>query len=487
MSPRAGIYCRMSKSKDLKVEQQEAACRNLAKVHGFDVVEVYTADDGISAFTGKNRPGWAQMLEDVAAGKLDVLLAQAEDRFARRPMDKDTLALACVANGVKWLTVNDGALDPATATGKFFSLLRAGLGRMESEVKAKRQKDANDYRAAKGMVRAGGPRPLGWAEDKLALEPVEAKELRWAVDQVLAGASVFSIVRVWNAEGFVSSKGFPWQQVTVKQVLTRARMAGLVLHRGEVLPEVTGQWEPICTPDELREVCMVLNSKKQPQNNREPKWLLSGIAKCECGLPLRYARNGSNRESYRCFAKNIAIKTEVPHVTIDQRQVDGRVTEAVVSALLFSSGEDLADPDAARLGALHERLQEVAAARARVADFGTDGTFTRSEVAVRMAKLMAEAAELEKAIKDIAARNARVAMLHEAQAGLWSGTTVSLTQAAEVRAGLSKRFQELNLEQRRALVRHYVDVVVHGGRGPGRVEITHLIETSLNDDEVDAV
>ena len=482
MSKRAGIYCRMSKSKgDIKIEQQEATCRRLAVAHDLDVVKVYV-DDGISAFTGKDRPGWRELLDDVQEGRLDVLLAQAEDRFTRQPAEKETLMVLCVAKGMGWLTCNDGWVDPATANGEFFSTLRAGLGRMESRVKAGRQRQTNDYRASVGMARAGGPRPLGWAKDKVTLEPAEAKELRWAVEQVLAGASVFSIVRRWNDIGFVSSTGHQWQTVTVKQALTRSRMAGLVTHRGEVVPGVIGEWEAICTPDEWRDACTILNSKKQPQNNREPKWLLSGIAKCECGLPLRYARNGSNQRAYRCFAKIAALKPDAQHVTIAQEQADKRVIEGVVSALLFSSHEGTPDPDATALAELHEGLRKVSEARARLVDAVAADVLTLQEVAVRKASLVAEARETEAAIAIITARNAQVALMHEAKAGLWSGPTVSPMQAAKVKADLREKFGALTLEQKRGLIRGLVDVTVHRGRGTERVEVTHLVATSLNAD-----
>jgi site-specific DNA recombinase len=481
MSKRAGIYCRMSKSKgDIKIEQQEAACRKLAAAHDLEVVDVYV-DDGISAYTGKVRPDWTRLLEDVQAGRLDVLLAQSEDRFTRQPMEKETLLIACVAKGVEWLTVNDGRVDPATADGQFFSVLRAGLARMESTRKGERQRQSNDHRAASGMVRVGGPRPLGWDKDKVTLEPAEAKELRWAIDQVLAGASVFSIVRRWNDIGFVSSKGQPWQTVTVKQVLTRSRMAGLVTHRGEIVQGIKAEWETICTPEEWRDACTILNSKKQPQNNREPKWLLSGIAKCECGLPMRYARNGSNQRAYRCFAKIASLKPDVQHVTIAQDQADHRAIEGVISALLFSGQGQTPDPDAAALADLHDGLRKVNEARARLADAVAADVLTLQEVAVRKASLVAEATETEAAIAAITARNAQAALMHEAKAGLWSGPKVSIMEAAKVKADLRKRFEGLSLEQKRGLIRGLVDVVVHRGRGSERVEVTHLVATSLNE------
>jgi len=46
----------------------------------------------------------------VQAGRLDVLLAQSEDRFTRQPMEKETLLIACVAKGVDALALRIRAL-----------------------------------------------------------------------------------------------------------------------------------------------------------------------------------------------------------------------------------------------------------------------------------------------------------------------------------------------------------------------------------------
>jgi len=111
----------MSQSKgEMKTDQQEAQGRALAEAHGIEIVAVYV-DDGISASYLQDRPNWGQMLRDIQAGDLDVLLAQSEDRFTRQVGEKEALMLACVGSGVTWLTTNDGQVDPATADGDFFS------------------------------------------------------------------------------------------------------------------------------------------------------------------------------------------------------------------------------------------------------------------------------------------------------------------------------------------------------------------------------
>src|SRR5664280_1906847 len=138
--PRAGIYCRISKAdpNQPKVEAQEDDCRRLAQANGYDVVAAY-ADDGISASTFQNRPGWNQLLADITAGKIDVVLATEEERFTRQPNEKQLLALTCSTVGTTWHTVRGGIIDPATAEGAFLSGLTGLLARREVRRKAERQ------------------------------------------------------------------------------------------------------------------------------------------------------------------------------------------------------------------------------------------------------------------------------------------------------------------------------------------------------------
>jgi site-specific DNA recombinase len=70
MSPvtrRAAIYCRISRDRigaGLGVERQETECRELAARLGWTVAVVYV-DNDISAYSGKARPGYRALLEDL--------------------------------------------------------------------------------------------------------------------------------------------------------------------------------------------------------------------------------------------------------------------------------------------------------------------------------------------------------------------------------------------------------------------------------------
>jgi site-specific DNA recombinase len=67
---RAAIYCRISLDRagaGLGVARQQEDCRELAIRLGWPVAEVYV-DNDVSAYSGKPRPAWQQLLAQVGSG-----------------------------------------------------------------------------------------------------------------------------------------------------------------------------------------------------------------------------------------------------------------------------------------------------------------------------------------------------------------------------------------------------------------------------------
>ncbi|MDH2415816.1 recombinase family protein [Nocardioides sp. CER19] len=486
---RGGVYIRMSQSKgEMKIEQQEQQSRALARSHGIEVTQVYV-DDGISASYFKDRPGWAQMLTDVQAGNLDVLLAQSEDRFTRQVGEKESLMIACVTSGVTWLTVNDGQVDPATADGEFFSTLRAGLARMESRRKAERQRQANDLLVQKGMPLLGGRRPFGYKEDKMTLHSVEAPMIARAYEDLISGRRTLSRIRTdWNAAKVPTVRGNPWDLPKVEKVLRRPKNAGFVQQRGGYDPEHRGRWEAIVDEATYLAALAILDDPRRRLSKvREAKHLCSSIARCgSCGTTMRVAgMSKAGDAAYRCGVHDGAAHKEqgVRHTSIRCADLDRVVTEAVLSAVLMSPGDSVPDTDSARLRALHGALRDVHEHMANLVGLVRSRTFSLAEVAAEKATLTAEADSIEAEIANIKQRNARAALMVEAQAELWRAGAPSFTEAAQVRKQIRDKFRALDLGARRALVRGLLTVSVHPGRGDSRVEIRHLVATVLNGDE----
>src|SRR5689334_8929596 len=107
---RAAIYTRISSDREgagIKVATQEDDCRLLADQIGATVVTVHS-DNDISAYSGKPRPGYRALLEDVAAGRVDVVLVWHTDRLHRSPRELEDYIQACAAHGVRTNSVRAG-------------------------------------------------------------------------------------------------------------------------------------------------------------------------------------------------------------------------------------------------------------------------------------------------------------------------------------------------------------------------------------------
>ncbi len=88
-NPRVAIYAQSATAPDTdKIAAQIATCRSFCQQQGWDIILTAT-DEGISGLA-MERPGLAQVLTVVASGGVDIVLADATERFAR---DADLLRI----------------------------------------------------------------------------------------------------------------------------------------------------------------------------------------------------------------------------------------------------------------------------------------------------------------------------------------------------------------------------------------------------------
>jgi DNA invertase Pin-like site-specific DNA recombinase len=115
-----GIYVRISddhEGKALGVARQLAECRRLIAAYpGWVEVDMYT-DNDVSVFSCKPRKQYLRMLGDVAAGRLDVIVAWHTDRLHRPKMTELEKFIEVIETaGVMVRTVTSGDLGHPRAT-----------------------------------------------------------------------------------------------------------------------------------------------------------------------------------------------------------------------------------------------------------------------------------------------------------------------------------------------------------------------------------
>ena len=456
MRKTAYIYCRISQDRSgegLGVERQEGDCRKLAEKLGYEIARVFIEND-TSAYSGKKRPAYLEMLSLIEKGAVDAVISWDSDRLHRSPRELETYIDASIAGGVTTHAVKTGEIDLSTASGQAIARTLGAWARYESDHKSDRLKRAKQQAREQGKFN-GGPIPFGWdiIDKKPVINPEQAKAVKLACDMILAGKSIASIIREFQSRGIKTARGGDkWNHISLRDVLLRPKVAGLREVDGELVADPG--FPAIVTEDEWLGVRAMLGdpSRRVSFDNRN-KWLLSGIAECECGSTVRVgattSHRGGRRAVYRC-------KVDGPgHINKNAEQVDA-VANALVSVLL---AREEASSAAATTSATSESslAAEANGLRARLSEaalMAADGIITMAQLGQMTERLRGKLAELESEMADQA--------IAASQGGF----------------DAAKAWNEASLEQKRQLLSRLVRVrllrVGSAGRhfDPDSVEVT---------------
>lgn len=332
------IYVRLSRSRDEdkatdSLDGQIGPCRDLAARKGWTVLEPPFVDDDLSAYSGRDRPAFEQLLSAARSGRVQGIVAWDADRLTRNP-DVDNARIIELAEvyGIQLATVT-GEYDLGSSSGRMAFRIAGALARRESEHRGERVAAWHDRAAADGRWH-GGPRPFGYRYRKsggLRKDAKEAAAIQAAARAVVAGASLWSIARDWKAKGIHRpASGKPFTVTQLDELLRSRRLVGIRVHAGV---ETTAAWPPILSVVDHEAVIAILDSRGQT-HRRPRRLLLTGILRCGlCDKPMRgspiLSRRGERESGYRCDEQ--AGGCGRTHRLA--RPLDDFITEAVLVAL----------------------------------------------------------------------------------------------------------------------------------------------------------
>lgn len=349
---RAAVYTRISKDptgEGAGVARQEEDCREFAQNRGWDVVAVYS-DPNISAYSGKNRPGYNALCDAIRQGQVDVVVVWSVDRLYRQTKELETYIDLCQPRGVPTETVKAGPLDLSTPSGRMVAKTLGAVAQYESEQKSMRQIRANQQRAAQGR-HFSTRRCFGFEPDGLTLREPEADAIRWAYQHIEAGGSLREVARRWNELGFRGPQaGRKWTGSSVRMNLVLPRAAGMRTYKREIVrgedgEPVKAEWPALVDPDLWWAVQRVLGDpSRKTTPNEYSTLLLSGIAVCDdCDAPIqsggtRIAKGGRSTHRYRC--SNMA-----GHVYREAEPIERYIEDLIVARLARPDASQILKPD----------------------------------------------------------------------------------------------------------------------------------------------
>jgi site-specific DNA recombinase len=378
MTERAAIYCRISKDVEglgLGVERQTIECRALAERRDLDVVDVYV-DNDISAYAGKARPEFARMVDDMKAGRFDVVLAWHPDRLTRRPTELEALIEVLDATGVPVVTVAAGEYDLSTSAGRLAARIVGAVARAESETKSDRLKSKAAQAATMGTA-PGGPTPYGYrrVNGAYVADEAESEAVRSMAEAVLAGRSLLSIARDLDARGVPTRRGKPWHHGSVRALLINPAIAGLRVHqqrdaagnRRSLEESIAGpgEWEPILDRATWETLRNVLADPARKRKRPPGRYLLSGVLVTPEGDRMTGNTNAAGRRAYRSASGRSQIAAD---------EVDALIVEALLQRF-----DDVALPVPGEAPAASDEVAAIEAELAELADVRGAGEITMAE------------------------------------------------------------------------------------------------------------
>src|SRR3954447_13297819 len=429
MQRRAVVYTRMSRDREgagLGVDRQRHECVELADRLGWQIVGQHS-DNDLSAYSGKPRPGYRALLDDLEQGRADAVLVWHTDRLHRRPVELEHYIDVCDPRGVITQTVKAGPLDLATPSGRMVARMLGSAGRYEVEHMIERQQAAKLHAATAGRWK-GGRRPFGYEADGVTIRESEAAEIRKATDDLLAGMSLHAIARDWNARGVATSTGGRWKPTEVRKLLARPRNAGLMEHRGEVVGKA--EWPAIVGEPLWQAVrALLADESRRTTTGNARRWLGGGLYLCGvCGKPVRATTAGMGGRgrghvaAYRC--------EHGAHVVRRCKALDDFVEDLVI--------ERLSRPDAAMLGrkatsvdvsALQVQRLVLQARLDELVDRFAAGQITGQQLERGSATLRAQLADFDRQLADAAGTSALDGVVGPAAAEVWATLDLSRRRA----------------------------------------------------------
>lgn len=364
---RAGAYVRISDAREddtAGVDRQEADSRALAERRGWAITEVYPEND-TSAFKRRRvelpdgttalrvvRPAFRKLLDDLAAGAIDALVAYDLDRIARDPRDLEDLIDVVEQHKIPTASVT-GSLDLSTDAGITMARIMVAVANKSSRDTSRRVARKQLEMAEQGVPSGGGIRTFGYDRTGMVVVEAEAEIVRELARRILdedENATLSELARDLTARGVPTVQGAPvWSSRSVHSAVTKARNAGLRSHNGEVVGKAT--WPAILDEQTWQDVRLVLAGRAAGHTTKLQRWLNSVLLCSLCGRPLVGGRGGRKLHRYWCHTD----KGGCGKIAINAQDTERVVTEMILGYL--KRPDVLAD--------LHRQTSREATAQAR--------------------------------------------------------------------------------------------------------------------------
>jgi site-specific DNA recombinase len=352
---RCAIYTRKSSEEGLdkefnSLDAQREAGKNkiLSQRHeGWELLNEHYDDGGISGGT-MERPALQRMIEDIKAGKIDIVLVYKIDRLSRSMLDFLGMIKFFDEYNVSFVSVTQD-LNTDSAMGRLVLNVLQSFAQFEREIASERIKDKIALSKKRGMW-MGGTIPLGYdaVDSKLHVIPEEAEIIRFLFDSFIETQSPTEVMKRAKEKGYkskarrtVTGKHYPARNFTsssLYQILRNVIYTGKIEHK-EIGQVYDGQHDAIITEETWKQSQAIL--KKNPKyrirkSKNDCPYLLKGLLRDPKGYYLTPTFTKKKDKIYRYYVSTHAVKTtydNCPLKTINAQFLEDIILDQVRRSL----------------------------------------------------------------------------------------------------------------------------------------------------------
>ena len=297
-------------------QREACAAYILSQRHeGWSLVDEHYDDGGYSG-GNMDRPGLRQLLADVEAGKVDVIVVYKVDRLTRALSDFAKIVEILDAQQASFVSITQ-SFNTTTSMGRLTLNVLLSFAQFEREVIGERVRDKIAASKRKGLW-MGGPVPLGYdvVNRKLVENPEEAETVRHIMRRYLELGSVKELTDTLAREGIITkvtvSKrgerrgGIPFRRGALYHLLANPIYIGKTAHRAEIFDGCHDAIVPLELWEQVQERLKANAAARTVPTNVKSLSLLAGLIRDDRGRPMTpdHACKQSVRYRYYRSAKD---------------------------------------------------------------------------------------------------------------------------------------------------------------------------------------
>jgi len=313
---RCAIYTRKSSEEGLEQEfnsldAQYDACKayiTSQKHEGWSLNRERYDDGGFSGGS-MERPGLKALLQDVRAGKIDVVIIYKIDRLTRSLADFARIVEALEKQNASFVSVTQ-SFNTKTSMGRLMLHVLLSFAQFEREVGAERVRDKIAASKAKGMW-MGGTVPLGYdaVDRKLVVNEAEAATVRAIFEAFDRLKSVQATLGWARSQGLTTKRrqrngasvgGALFHYGALRCILSNPLYAGQVAHKGR---SYAGRHEAIISCELFDRAQAILGSLKGAGSKQQlvSVSMLQGLLVDSHARPMGPTHTQRNGQRFRYY------------------------------------------------------------------------------------------------------------------------------------------------------------------------------------------